>query len=82
MYATDNRGLYPTSLADLQPRYLAKLPTCPSAGSDTYSGAYQVHQRPARFTFCCEGQHHRGALSRESRNLPAYLSDQGLLDHL
>ena len=42
MYSTDWAGKYPAtaSLAILTPDYLKTIPTCPAAGTDTYSGSY------------------------------------------
>jgi len=48
MYATDNRGRYPTGLDQLlQPPtpYLKQIPTCPAAGRSTY-GDYQMTYNP------------------------------------
>lgn len=43
MYSTDWSGKYPATgnmAARLTPNYLKTVPTCPAAGSDTYSGSY------------------------------------------
>src|ERR1700712_1744623 len=41
MYSTDNSGHYPkTNMGLLTPNYLKVIPTCPAAGSDTYSATY------------------------------------------
>jgi len=36
MYATDWSGKYPTSLAQLTPKYLKTLPECSVSGTFTY----------------------------------------------
>ncbi len=42
MYSTDWSGKYPDGdVGDLTPNYLKTIPTCPAAGSDTYSDAYE-----------------------------------------
>lgn len=45
MYATDNHGLYPDALAQVTPKYLKTIPTCPSVGRDTYSAGYSGRTR-------------------------------------
>lgn len=40
MYSTDAAGRYPARLAQLVPNYLVSIPTCPTAGRDTYSANY------------------------------------------
>jgi hypothetical protein len=78
MYATDNAGLYATSLTALAPNYLMyTVPTCPSVGRDTYSASYKVSARPDRFTVWCGGRNHIQA--GEPANYPQYNSDQGLV---
>lgn len=85
MYASDNKGAYPTSLSRLtQGNYLRVLPSCPVAGSDTYSPSYQMHARPDLFSFCCQGNNHNKAYSgfpEPHDNFPQYFSEQGLIDH-
>lgn len=64
MYADDNGGRYPPSLATLLDRhYLRGIPTCPSAGTVTY--AYTVSHasgsQSEAFTVSCRGENHLGA---------------------
>ena len=41
MYSTDHCGHYPNKLKSVAPIYVKNLPTCPSAGIETYSTDYQ-----------------------------------------
>lgn len=78
MYSTDNGGLYPPSLAALTPNYLKTVPTCPSAGSDTYSPTFRRARGPDVYTFVCAGQNHTGA--GVTGDYPQYSSVQGLIE--
>jgi len=42
MYSTDASGRFPKSLARLTPSYVKAIPTCPAAGTDTYSSAFRT----------------------------------------
>lgn len=77
MYSTDNSGRYPTKLSQLTPNYLRSIPTCPSAGKDTYSASYKSAVSPDGFTVACGGSHH--TKDGLGPNLPKYTSLQGLL---
>lgn len=77
MYSTDNKGLYPFSLRLLLPNYLKVIPTCPTAGRDTYSGSYAHRAKPDGYSYYCEGTNHGGV--GISPNFPQYNSDQGLV---
>lgn len=77
MYATDHKGRYPASLAQLSPAYLRSTPTCPAAARDTYSGSYQAQAQPASYAFCCQGHFHQKAY--QQANHPAYNSVRGLV---
>jgi prepilin-type N-terminal cleavage/methylation domain-containing protein len=88
MYASDNGGRYPstTNLAAklTSGNYLKLIPTCPAAGSNTYSAVYTARQTPDSFTFWCGGNNHSKAYSgftAASDNYPQYNAEQGLLDH-
>ena len=85
MYASDNGGHYPAQLSLLtQGNYLKVIPTCPSAGSETYSGSYRIHTNPDRFSFLCQGNNHPKAYTGFSPpfdNFPQYTSEIGLNDH-
>lgn len=75
MYATDNNGVYPKSLDKLTPNYLRYIPTCPSAGSDTYTPGYSVSG--TNYTVICSGDnHHAVGLPPD---YPRYTSTQGLI---
>lgn len=88
MYAHDNAGAYPTSLARLaQGNYLKLVPTCPAAGTDSYSPSYrftaakrarngQILAGSDSFSFHCHGNNHAKIGARA--NHPAYDSASGL----
>ncbi len=76
MWSTDHSGHYPERLSEVVPDYLRSLPTCPSAGKDTYSPSYSSGTSPDRFQFFCQGHHH----SATDANYPQYTSEQGLIE--
>ncbi len=87
MYSTDNGGRFPL-VADfpdaLTPNYLRAMPTCPGAGSDTYSPGYSSQHDPAldptdSYLIYCNGNHHRGA-GLQTPNYPQYDSATGLVE--
>ncbi|MBI3926510.1 MAG: hypothetical protein HY319_13295 [Armatimonadetes bacterium] len=78
MWSTDNEGRYPGSLAQLVPDYLRAIPTCPSAGTDSYSPTYRSSTDPDVFTVLCQGAHHTDAGAPE--NYPEYSSVTGIKD--
>lgn len=59
MYSSEHADRYPDTLSELTPNYLKVIPTCPMAGTDTYSGSYKVAQSHTYYAFCCSGHHHR-----------------------
>lgn len=61
MYSTDHSGHYPTDLKDLSPEYLKTVPTCPSAGIDTYTDGYCGLFEPDEYSFYCRGKNHSAA---------------------
>jgi hypothetical protein len=75
MYSTDNSGRYPRSLSKLVPSYLLAIPTCPTAGTDTYSRYYQSASNPDGYTFMCTAKH---KIAAETWNFPEYCSSQGV----
>jgi len=83
MYSTDNKGHYATSLAKLTPDYLRIIPTCASAGEDTYISTYQYEIADEKkgthdaYTFYCRGHHHKDVGADE--NYPQYNSTLGLI---
>lgn len=85
MWASDHGGHYPPSLdALVYCNYLKTLPTCPAAGSDTYSATYGSRRKPDTFSFCCLGNNHARAytgFSGSSDNYPRYKAELGLIDH-
>lgn len=78
MYSTDYGGRYPENTRLLVGEYLKMLPTCPSAGRDTYSETYQVNSQPDNYSFCCRGNHHRSA--GIPADYPRYNGMEGLSD--
>jgi len=50
---------YPANLRALRPDFLADVPRCPVAGTDTYSASYVSSSEMAAFTVFCKGSHHR-----------------------
>lgn len=75
MYASDNVGRYPPDLQMLSPAYLKPVPTCPSAGFDTYSPTYVSTANPDFFRVWCSGHYH----SQVSADSPYYNSLNGVL---
>lgn len=73
MYATDNVGTYPSSLALLTPSYLKTLPTCPTGGPG-YARTYRTCTDPNAFTFYCTGDH-----DTLRSGYPRYSSHAGLV---
>lgn len=84
MYASDNKGLFPDSLARLtEGNYLKVIPTCPAAGKLTYTD-YTVSPKRANFHFSCVGNNHARAyigFNKSSEDLPAYSAAKGLVEH-
>ncbi|MGV8120093.1 MAG: protein kinase [Candidatus Xenobiia bacterium LiM19] len=78
MYSTDNKGRYPPALSYLTPGYLRTIPTCASAGSDTYSESYTFRQNPDVYTIYCKGSHHSDIY--HCSNYPQYDAIEGLYD--
>ena len=75
-WATNNSGLYPDTMGQLFPDYLATPLLCPTKDSDTYSTSY--YHGEARF-WCqlrCTGDHTGADLPK---GLPAYTSEWGLI---
>ncbi|MBT9583846.1 hypothetical protein IV102_10910 [bacterium] len=85
MYASDNKGRYPRHLTRLiRGNYLRKIPTCPTAGRDTYSQSYRISVNPDSFSYYCTGNNHAKAYSgfrADSTNYPKYDAEQGIIDH-
>lgn len=79
MYSSDNGGRYPLRLAKLLcpgpdgKAYLCQIPTCPSAGRDTYRH-YRATTQPDDFSLYCQGDNHHQALGgrANTRNLPSW----------
>lgn len=87
MYSTDNKGEYPDNLEKLTPDYLKYIPTCASAGYDTYSKSYKSwapddtesgHSTAScSYTFYCSGKNHKAV--GLTGNYPQYNSRKGLV---
>jgi hypothetical protein len=76
LYSTDNAGHYPPSMSFLIPKYIRIMPTCPAAGTDSYSATYREQRCPDAYSFYCQGANHRGATGYS--NYPEYNSTQGI----
>lgn len=70
-YKAKHDGNYPETLAELP----GGVPSCPSAGKDTYSETYWA--RGESFTVFCKGQNHEG-LPADS---PEYNTSEGLIEY-
>lgn len=88
MYSSDNGGRYPpqASFAALltSGNYLKLIPTCPAAGSSTYTPNFSSTQTPDSFSFFCTGNNHAKAYTgfgTVSGGFPQYSAESGLLDH-
>ena len=83
MYAADHEGHFPSlgnMPSGLMPNYFRSMPTCPGAGSDTYSPSYFSTVDPEDyFVIYCNGTHHRGA-DITVPNYPQYYSTTGLVE--
>jgi hypothetical protein len=79
MYSTDNSAYYPRTMNALTPNYLRTIPTCASAGEDTYSEGFVAHndRQAQAYTVVCRGNHHSGV--NLGPNYPQYTSVQGLI---
>ena len=88
MYSSDNGGRYPSS-GSFETRltggnYLKLIPTCPAAGTNTYSPAFMSTQTPDSFSFYCSGNNHAKAytgFNAAASGFPQYSAESGLLDH-
>lgn len=85
IFSVDHQGRYPSSLQQLvENRLLREIPSCPSAGSDTYSGSYQVSEDLKSYLFCCKGHFHspeRCPHHPHPPDYPRYDSKDGLIDY-
>lgn len=77
MYNVDASGRYPATLSDLTPNYLKSIPTCPSAGADTYSGAFVSTTDPDEFEVFCQGTNHGGFTDTD---YPRFDPEVGLIE--
>lgn len=83
MYSTDNDGHYPSEQgalgADkLSPSYIKIIPSCPSAGFDTYSESFRSSSNPDAYTFYCTGANHWELNIPDGQDWPQYTSSSGL----
>ena len=83
MYSTDNFGHYPTDsgaagMERVAPGFIIMIPTCPSAGFDTYSESYKGHIMPDSYTFFCTGANHVELNVPDGQDWPQYTSNWGL----
>jgi len=73
MFSSDHNGHYPKCLAEITPRYLKTLPTCPDGRKMSYS--YVSIDSPDIYTVWCNGNYH---IRTCSINMPEYDSLEGL----
>ena len=84
MYSSDNGGRYPTS-GSFEAKltggnYLKLIPTCPAAGTNTYSSVFSSVQTPDSFSFYCSGNNHAKAytgFTSASSGFPQYSAESG-----
>ena len=77
MYSTDNGGRFARKPTQLTPTYLKRIPTCPAAGTDTYSAGFASASNPDAYTIVCSGSNHTDL--GVPPHYPQYTSDQGIL---
>lgn len=73
-WAEEHQGRPPARLEDLVPRYLAQLPTCPTAPAVSYASTYKLSENK-RYTFYCPGNHEEAGVTL---TFPAYDGLQGV----
>jgi hypothetical protein len=78
MYYQDYKK-YPDTLSALVPSYLKKIPECPAAGKDVYSGSYRLIDNGKDYMMFCTGDNHHG--SGMKANFPQYTGDKGIIQH-
>ena len=82
MYAGDHRGSYPSSLTQLVPNYLSKIPECPSPDSEGYhaeigpNAAGNFDGLDHYYSIHCSGAGHPGS----PNNYPRYDSIRALVE--
>lgn len=54
----NEKASYPDTLSVMTPDFLKTIPTCPSAGTDTYSPGYTLNDSKDSYTLACKGQNH------------------------
>jgi hypothetical protein len=70
--------LGPTETSRLIPNYLHTMPTCPSAGNDTYSQSLNTEIEPDRYALYCAGHNHK--VQDVARDHPQFTSQNGLIE--
>ena len=58
-YRKAYQGQTPVELSGLVPEYMESLPSCPQAGTDTYSDGYETELGSKSFSVYCSGHHHQ-----------------------
>lgn len=74
---TGHDGALPGETAEMVPLYLNAIPTCPTAGTDTYSFSYRRSTDQHSMTVLCSGEHHRLGF-QSVRDYPRFSSREGL----
>jgi len=80
MYAADHIGRYPTTLNELVPKYMTRIPRGP-AGEDYFYTAFRNKQPQdkydiMKFVVACPDEHKPG-----EAGYPRFESDQGIVFH-
>ena len=70
-----DHGRFPKKLSQLVPDYLSSIPTCPSAGKDTYSNGYNSAKNPSCISIQCMGHNHKKAFV--AKNTPSFFLYEG-----
>lgn len=74
-YSVENEH-YPTNLGEISPKYIKNIPTCPKAGTNTYTSGYEVSVDRDHFTIKCSGRNH--TVMGLGENEPWYNLENGL----
>lgn len=77
LYANDNDHMYPPDLTKIIPYNFARMPTCQSTSTDTYTTGYSVSTDYRSFTLVCKGTNH--SKYGYGADEPYYSSSEGLM---
>ncbi len=80
LYSNEHQGQYPQTLGELVPDYIDRLPSCPSAGQDSYSAGYSRSADGLEFDLACHGDNHHEEFvwtEKPTQDMPRYNSMRG-----